>query len=155
MSSDIEFSRQRLARVEQEIAHPSEYQYVGHDRGRSRRNYLKRQNTTYEREARLLRKLLTRARPGNALHLLTTWRRELGEFAGDHRIKHREAMRAYDEWCYLPPHVQARVQAPPKPPVPRFVDHDGAPWIVDDGLLALLDDLIERLRKWLDEDTRS
>ena len=32
-------------------------------------------------------------------------------------------------------------------------DDNGAPWIVDDGLLAVADDLIERLQKWLEEDT--
>jgi len=155
MSSDIEFLRQRLALVEQAISHPSPYQSQGQDRGRPRRTYHTRQNTTYQREARLLQKLLTRARPGTVLQLLTAWRQTLGQFAVDHRSKHKEAIRAYDEWTQLPHHDQARLPEPPRPPAPRYIDHDGAPWIVDDRLLVLLDDLIERLHKWLDDDTGS
>jgi hypothetical protein len=41
---------------------------------------------------------------------------------------------------------------PSRPTSARYIDHDGAPWIVDDRLLALLDDLIEQLQKWVAED---
>jgi hypothetical protein len=41
-------------------------------------------------------------------------------------------------------------QSPTKPPPARFIDTHGAPWIIDDRFLALLDDLIERLQKWLE-----
>ena len=50
-------------------------------------------------------------------------------------------------------HARVQVTAPPKPLTPRNSDDNGAPWIVDDGLLAVADDLIERLQKWLEEDT--
>ena len=155
MSSDIEFLRQRLALVEQQIAHPSPYQSQGQDKGRLRYAYHTRQNTTYQREARLLRKLLARARPGHVLQLLTLWRQQLGQFTVDYRREHKETIRAYDEWSQLPHHLQVREPEPSRPPAPRYIDHDGAPWIVDDRLLALLDDLIERLHKWLTDDTTS
>lgn len=155
MSSDIEFLRKRLTLVEQEIALPSAYQYQGQDKGRPRRTYHTRQNTTYRREARLLRKLLTRAHPGNVLSVLIAWRHELGQFAVDHRNEHKEAIRAYDEWRQLPRHARSQVPAPPKPPGLQFTDYDGALWIIDDGFLALLDDLIERLQKWLDEEEKN
>jgi hypothetical protein len=151
MSSDIEFLRQRLALVERELAQPSANQHQV--RRPVRQSDLVRRNIAYRREARLLQKLLDQARQGNVLHVLTAWRQTLGLFAKDHRIKHKEAIRTYDEWSELPRPVQVQVAAPPKPPAPRFVDRDGAPWIVDDGLLAVADNLIERLQKWLEEDT--
>ncbi len=46
---------------------------------------------------------------------------------------------------------QQNVPEPPRPPSARYVDREGAPWIVDDRFLALIDNLAERLQKWLDE----
>jgi hypothetical protein len=40
----------------------------------------------------------------------------------------------------------------PKPPSARHIDCEGAPWIIDDLFLALLDDLIERLQEWRAEE---
>ena len=121
MSSDIEFLRQRLAQVEQQIAHPSPYQSQGKDKGRLRHAYHTRQNTTYQREARLLRKLLARARPGHVLQLMTSWRQQSGQFTVDYRREHKETIRAYDEWSQLPRHIQAREPEPPRPPAQRNV----------------------------------
>lgn len=154
MASDIEFLRQRLALVEEQIAQPNAFQYQGQDRGRPRRTYHTRQNVTYRREARLLRKLLTRSHPGGVLRTLIAWRRQLGQFAADHRDDHKEAVQAHDEWLKLPRDVRVRLPEPPMPRSPRYFDAEGTPWIVDDSFLALLDDLAERLQKWLNEDER-
>jgi len=151
MSSDIEFLRQRLILVERELAQPNANQHQV--RRPVRQSDLVRRNIAYRREVRLLQKLLAQTRPDNVLHVLIAWRHTLSQFAKKHRTKHKEVIRAYDEWFELPPHVRGRSAAPPKPPAPRFIDHDGTPWIVDDGLLAVVDDLIERLQKWLEEDT--
>jgi hypothetical protein len=151
MSSDIEFLRRRLALVNRELILPNAKQPEA--RRSVRQSDLVRRNIAYRREARLLQKLLHRARPGSVLPMLTAWRQTLGQTARNHRTEHKEAIRAYDEWCELPRHVRVRVTAPPKPPAPRYFDHDRAPWIVDDGLLAVVDDLIKRLQKWLEEDT--
>jgi hypothetical protein len=56
----------------------------------------------------------------------------------------------YDAWWRLPWDERRAVRRPPRPPSARYIDHDGAPWIIDDRFLALLDDLLERLQKWLD-----
>lgn len=151
MPSDIEFLRQRLALVERELAQPNEIQRQG--RGPICQSALAHREIAYRRQARLLQKLLARARPGSVMHMLTAWRQTLGQFARDHRTEHKEAIRAYDEWSELPRHVRVQVTAPPKPLTPRYFDHDRAPWIVDDGLLTVVDDLIEQLQKWLKEDT--
>jgi len=151
MPSDIEFLRQRLALVERELAQPNEIQRQG--RGPICHSDLVHREIAYRREARLLQKLLAKARPGSVLHMLTAWRQTLGQFAKNHRTEHKEAIRAYDEWSELPHHIRVRVTAPPKPPTPRYFDHNGAPWIVDDGLMAVVDGLTERLQKWLEEDT--
>lgn len=149
MSSDIEFLQKRLALVAQVLAQPDANQAC-----RSvRQSDLRRRNIAYRREARLLQKLLVWARPGSVLDALMAWRQTLGRFAKEYRTKHKKIIRAYDEWSELPPHIRGRIAAPPKPPAPRLCDRDGAPWIVDDGLLLIVDDLIERLQKWLKEDT--
>jgi hypothetical protein len=111
-----------------------------------------RQAPPYKQEARLLRKLLARTREGQVLPALKAWRSQLGGFLREHRQRYKEMQDTYDAWWRLPWDVRGTVQRPPRPPSSaRTVDGDGAPWIVDDGLLRLLDDLIERLQKWLGE----
>jgi hypothetical protein len=151
MPSDIEFLRQRLALVARELAQPNEIQRQR--QGSICHSDLVHREIANRREARLLQMLLARAWPGSVLHMLTAWRQTLGQVARNHRTEHKEAIRAYDEWSELPRHVRVRVTAPPKPLTPRYFDYNGAPWIVDDGLLVVVDDLIERLQKWLEEDT--
>ncbi len=151
MPSDIEFLRQRLVLVQRELARPNANQQQA--RRPVRQSDLVRLHIAYQREARLLQKLLNRAHPGNVLPALIAWRQTLSQFAKEHRTVHGEVIRAYDEWPELPRAVRARSAAPPEPPAPRFIDHDGAPWMADDGLLRVVDDVIERLQKWLDEET--
>ena len=152
MSSERAFLRQRLALVEQWLANPDrEFIYAGKGRVRRRTQSSSQRDITHEREARLLRKLLVRTREGQVLTTLKAWRRQLGEFLTEHRQRYREMQEAHDAWWRLPPYRRESVPRPPRPPSARYVDRDGAPWIIDDRFLALLDDLIERLQKWLDE----
>jgi len=150
--SDREFLRQRLDIVEQQLTDDNQdFIYEGKGRGRRRIGPASRRNITRHREARLLRKLLRRTHEGQVLATLESWRRELGDFLRDHRTRYRAMQEAYDAWWQLPPYEREEVPQPPKPPPPRLVDRDGAPWIIDDRFLALLDDLIARLKKWLEE----
>jgi hypothetical protein len=152
MHSEHAFLRQRLALVEQELANPDrEFVYVGKGRARYRIEPSSQRDVRHEREARLLRKLLARTRDGQVLTTLRAWRRQLGEFLMGHRQRYREMQEAYDAWWRLPSYEREAVPQPPRPPSPRYIDQDGAPWIIDDRFLALLDDLSERLQKWLDE----
>ena len=152
MPSEHAFLRQRLALVKQWLADPDKkYIYVGKGRGRYRTRPSSKRDVRREREARLLRKLLARTREGQVLTTLRAWRCQLGEFLMEHRQRYREMQEAYDAWWRLPPYQRESVPQPPRPPSARYIDQDGAPWIVDDRFLALLDDLIERLQKWLDE----
>ncbi|MBC8447738.1 MAG: hypothetical protein H8D78_08315 [Chloroflexi bacterium] len=152
MLSEHAFLRQRLALVEHGLASPDkEFVYVGKGRARYRTEPSSKRDVTREREARLLRKLLTRTREGQVLTTLKAWRRQLGEFLTEHRQRYKEMQEAYDAWWRLPPYQRERVPQPPRPPSPRHIDRDGVPWIVDDRFLVLLDDLIERLQKWIEE----
>jgi hypothetical protein len=153
MASEHAFLRQRLALVECWLADPDHRHFVPAKKGRVRRRTrpVSRQDLTYKREARLLRKLLARTREGQVLKTLRAWRSDLGAFLRKHRQHYKEMQDQYDAWWRLPWHERHRVPRPSRPPAARYVDVDGAPWIVDDRLLALLDDLIERLQKWLDE----
>lgn len=153
MSADIEFIQQRLALVQQELSQPSGHLCRGEDRGQAHQSDVSWRTIAYQREARLLHKLRIRARPGGVISLLRTWRQQMGQFALEYRNRNKEITRAHDEWAEAPFHVRTRIPEPPKPPAPRYVDCEGNRWIVDDAFVALLDDLIQRLGKWLDEDS--
>lgn len=151
VASEHAFLCQRLALVERWLANPHR-EFIPATRGRVRRRTrpATRQNLTYRREARLLRKLLERTREGQVLTTVKAWRRELGKFLIQHRQRYRGMQDAYDAWWQLPREERAAVPRPPRPPSARYIDYDGAPWIIDDRFLALLDDLIARLQKWIE-----
>jgi len=151
MSSERAFLRQRLAIVEHWLANPGEFVHAGKGRVRCRTQPSNQRDILHEREARLLRKLLAHAREGQALAMLTAWRRQLGQFLMEHRQRYRKMQEAHDAWWRLPPYQREGIPEPPRPPSARYIDQDGAPWIIDDRFLALLDDLIDRLRRWLSE----
>ena len=153
MPSDREFIRQRLRLVQQKLDNEGgDYVYEGRGRVRRRTRPSDRRDTQARREARLLRKLLSRTREGQVLKALQDWRHYLGGFLTEHRQRYKEVKKAYDDWWELPPYQRQRVPQPEKPPPPRLIDQNGAPWIIDERLLALLDDLAGRLAKWLSED---
>jgi hypothetical protein len=152
MPSEHAFLRQRLALVEHGLASPDkEFVYVGKGRARYRTSPSSKRDITREREARLLRKLLARTREGQVLTTLRAWRRQLAEFLAEHRQRYIEMQEVHDAWWRLPPYEREAVPQPPKPPPPRYIDQNGVPWIIDDRFLALLDDVSERLQKWVDE----
>ena len=152
MPSDHAFLRQRLALVEHGLASPDkEFVYVGKGRACYRTEPSSKRDVRREREARLVRKLLAQTREDQVLTTLQAWRRQLGEFLAEHRQRYRDMQEAYDAWWRLPPYQRESVPQPPRPPSARYIDQDGAPWIIDDRFPMLLDDLIERLQKWLDE----
>ena len=91
---------------------------------------------------------LRRTREGHALPALRAWRRQLGAFLLKHRERYKEMQDAYDDWWDLAPYERERVPQPPRPPSARYIDAGGAPWIIDDRFLALLDDLTKRMQMW-------
>jgi hypothetical protein len=91
------------------------------------------------------------ASKGQVLMTLMAWRRQLGAFFREHRRQNKGRRDAYLAWRRLPWEERQRVPEPPKPPPARYVDSDGAPWIIDERFLALIDDLIERLEKRVTE----
>jgi hypothetical protein len=149
MPSEHEFLRRRLIIVEGWLVDP-EHTFVPAGRGRVRHRTRpsSQQDLAYTREARLLRKLLARTRDGQVLNALKAWRRQLGQFLWRHRQRYKGMQDTYDAWERLPWNKRKMVPRPPRPPSARYTDYDGADWIIDDRLLALLDDLIERLQKW-------
>jgi len=148
--SDHEFVRQRLRLVQEKLANEGgDYVYAGDSRVCRRTQPATRRDTQTRREARLLRKLLSQTGEGQVLTALQTWRRHLGNALTEHRQRYREMQKAYDDWWALPPYRRQKVAQPDKPPSPRMIDQKGAPWIVDERLLTLFDDLTERLQKWL------
>ena len=152
MPPEREFLRQRLTLVQQWLANPDrEFIYDGEGRFHYRTRPADRRGITREQEARLLRKLLARTREGQASKALKDWRHQLGAFLAQHRRRHAKALEAYDNWQRLPWPQRRHMYEPPKPPSALYTDQQGAQWIIDERFLALLDDLVERLQKWLDE----
>jgi hypothetical protein len=153
MPSEHAFLRQRLALVERWLADPDrEFVPPGKRRVGRWMRPVSRQAPAYKQEARLLRKLLARTREGRVLTTLKAWRSQLGGFLREHRQRYKEMRDACDAWWRLPWDERGSVRRPPRPPSSaRYVDDDGALWIIDDRLLRLMDDLIERLQKWLEE----
>ena len=153
MASERAFLRQRLALVERWLANPDR-EFIPAHKGpvRRRTRSASRQDLTHKREAHLLRKLLARTREGQVLTTLIAWRSSLGEFLREHRQQYKEMQDAYDAWWRLPRDERGSVPKPSRPPLARYVDMDGAPWIIDDRFLTLLDELVERLQKWLGEE---
>ena len=153
MASEHAFLRQRLALVEHRLAERHRDSILS-DTTRVRRlgRHVGHHDLTYKREARLLRKLLARTREGQVLTALKVWRRHLGIYLREHRQQYKEMQDAYDAWWRLPRDERGRVPKPPKPPSARYTDVGGTVWIIDDRFLTLLDDLMQRLQKWLIEE---
>lgn len=152
MTSEHAFLRQRLALVEHLMAHADQdLIYEGRGRVRRRTRPASKRDVAHERETRLLRKLLASTPDGRVTPTLAAWRRQLEDFLRKHRQQHQAMQDAYDAWWRLPPYKQERTPQPPKPPLSRYVDQEGVPWIIDDHFLALLDDLTHRLQKWQEE----
>ncbi|MFC2029386.1 hypothetical protein ACFLWA_01510 [Chloroflexota bacterium] len=150
MASEHACLRQRLALVESWLSDPDR-EFFPVDKGRvpRRTTPARHQDITYRREARLLRNLLARTREGQVLTMPKAWRIHLGRFLREHRKVYSEMLDTYDAWWQLPWDERQSVPMPIEPPWARYIDYDGAPWIVDDRFLALLDDLAERFQKWL------
>ena len=146
MPSEHVFLRERLALVERWLANPDR-EFIPADKRRVRRRTQPAscQDLSYKREARLLPKLLAHTREGQVLTTLKAWRGQLREFLRQHRQRYKEMQDGYDAWWRLPRDERGTTPKPPKPPSARYVDHDGAPWTIDDRFLALVNDLIERL----------
>jgi len=148
MTSEHAFLRERLDIVEHWLATAERQQFVYEGKGRVRQLLSPpiREDLTRKREARLLRKLLSQTKEGQVLRTLEAWKGQLRTFMAGHRQQYKEMQDAYDAWWQLPLYQRERLPRPPEPPPPRYVDADGAPWIVDDRFLALFDDLIVRLQ---------
>ncbi len=99
IASERAFLRHRLAILERWLANPDR-EFIPADKRRVRRRTqpASRQDLTYRREARLLRKLLAQVREGQVLTTLIAWRCQLGEFLREHRQQHKEMQDAYDDW---------------------------------------------------------
>ena len=153
MASDLTFLCHRLALVEHWLANPDRpFAPIRGGRVRRPAEPPGRQALTYKREARLLRKLLAQSREGQVLATLQAWCRQSGGLLMEHRKRNLAIQEAWDKWWELPRDKRMDVPQPPRPPSARYVDKDGAPWIIDDRFLAMLDDLVERLQKWLAEE---
>ena len=104
------------------------------------------------REARLIEKMLLQVEEGKVSKALGSWRKSLGEKLLKHREYYRPMQEAYDHWLSLPFPTRIEIPEPPPPPEFNIVDSQGYEWIVDEQLLKVIDDVNERLKKWIESD---
>lgn len=151
MPSDHEFIQQRLQMVSRQL-HTPEQDFVYAGQGRGRKATIAdevSQENSYKREARLLSHILAVTREGQVERALQQWRAKFGVHLAEHRTRHKAAFDAYDAWWSLPPHERQHMPKPPRPPQAVYTDQSRQEWIITDAFLLLLDDLRERLEKWL------
>lgn len=154
MPSEHEFLQQRLQMVRRQL-NTAEHDlvYDGHGRGRKATVADEvNQENSYKREARLLAHILAVTREGQVERALQQWRTKFGAHLAEHRARHKAAFDAYDAWWSLPLHERQRMPKPPRPPQAIYTDQSGQEWVVTDAFLLLLDDLRERLARWLADD---
>ncbi len=103
-----------------------------------------------QREYRLLGRLRDEVPEGEVLAALTDWRTFLGGKLVEHKRATRAQQEAYDAWLRLPRYRKEEVRQPERPSLGTTVkDANGHTWVIDDRFLLMMDDLINRLQKWL------
>ncbi|MBE7435759.1 MAG: hypothetical protein HS100_17720 [Anaerolineales bacterium] len=147
-----EFLERRLPIVEERIKHVSNFE-VDKD-GRFHLQYQPSPHIEYAliREARLIEKMLVQVEEGKVSNALTSWRKILGEKLLKHREYYRPMQEAYDHWLSLPFPTRIEIPEPPAPPELNIIDSQGSEWIVDEHLLKVIDDVNDRLKKWIESD---
>lgn len=151
MASDHAFIQQRLRLVQRQLQSPGqELVYDGHGRGR-KANVADEvsQENAYKREARLLLHILAVTKEGQVERALQQWRAKFGMHLAEHRERHKALFDAHDAWWALPPYERQRVPKPPRPPQAIYTDQAGQEWVITDAFLLTIDDLRERLARWL------
>jgi hypothetical protein len=98
----------------------------------------------------LLEKLLVQVNEGKISKAISDWRKFLGEKLRLHREHYRQMQVVYEDWLSLPFPTRIEVPEPPLPPDLEILDSQGHEWIVDEQLLAVLDDVSARLKIWIE-----
>jgi len=108
-----------------------------------------------QREQRLLQRVGEELTEGEVLETLGEWRQYLGILLMDHKFAKRAQQRKYDRWLRL---SREQREITPQPEQPTLgttsIDKHGNTWVIDDRFLAMMDDLIKRLQKWLGNPSR-
>jgi hypothetical protein len=137
MSHEIDFCRQRFHIIKEQLEDPVA--------ALEREDRLR-----LEREGRLLGHVLYELEEGQVLSALESWRGRFGRELSKHKSATRPQQQVYDAWLRLPRPERERAPEPPRPSLGIVIeDKNGQKWVVDDRYLAMMDDLIGRLRKWL------
>ena len=137
MPAEREFVQERFNIVKQILA----------DKNRQR---TRQEQIALEREHRLLGKILYEVEEGKVLSALTFWQKR---FEHDLRIQQKRYGSTgftRDEWQQLPSEERSHVPEPAKSPKKVIItDRKGQKFVIDDAYILLLNDLINRLQKWL------
>jgi hypothetical protein len=152
MPPEREFLERRLTIVEERIKHVSNFEVDKN--GKFHLQYQPSPFVEYAliREARLIEKMLAQVGEGKISKALASWRKMLGEKLLKHRVYYRPMQEVYDHWLSLPFPTRIEIPEPPPPPELNIVDSQEHEWIVDEQLLKVIDDVNERLKKWIESD---
>jgi hypothetical protein len=106
-----------------------------------------------QREYRLLGKLLDQVEEGQIAAALQKWRANFGRALGDHKRQRREQQKAHEAWLRQPEQSRHRTPEPAvSGPGAQITDRNGYVWVIDDRYLAMMDNLIERMGRWMESE---
>lgn len=103
-----------------------------------------------QRELRLLDRIAAEVAEGKVLKTVRSWRQYLGQQLAAHKQATRAEQNIADEWYRLPYEEKERTPKPKSPSLGiRITASNDQQFVIDDQYLAMMDDLISRLKKWL------
>ena len=148
--SEREFIERRLEIVEKRLKEISEYEIDADGHLRLCYQSVPTRDYALIREENLLKKLNQQVSEKDITKALKSWRKSLGKKLHEHREYYRPLQEEHDRWYRLPFPTRIEIPEPPHPPELEVTDYKGVIWFIDDTLLRVLDDLNERLQKWME-----
>ncbi len=150
MPSERVFVERRLQIVEKRLKEVSEYEIDADGHLHLCYRNVPTRDYALVREENLLKKLLQQVSEKDIVKALKSWRKSLGKKLHEHREYYRPMQEEYDRWYRLPFPTRIEIPEPPHPPELEITDYKGMIWFIDDTLLKVLDDLNDRLQKWME-----
>lgn len=144
-----DFLQQRLHKIEAKLGSPDPYDRddQGHLHFRLQPSPVVEERLVHEEH--LLKKFLNEVEEGEVLQALVSWRKDLGRQWKEYKELFRFLLDAHDHWARLPWQARSITPEPPQLPDLEIEDQHGLIWVIDERFLQVMDDLIERLSKWM------
>jgi len=151
-SQEKEFIARRLQIIEENLGHANKYEVDEKGGFHHRIEVSPIIEYALIREARLLEKLSDEVEDGKIRQAIVLWQERLSKEFIKHKEYYRDMQEAHEAWLQYPWPTRIKIPEPPIPPDCEVTDRQGHTWVIDDDLLKVFDDVLERLGKWLATD---